>query len=105
MAITTNSLKAKDVDFSTRGPMRMMEATQSDTDYFADPDDAEVQIISKGISILNPDTQDIVLVNVEGQLLTIPGGALAEGVIHPIPGIVRVNDTNTGATVRVFVWF
>jgi hypothetical protein len=104
MAITSHTKKWKDVDQSNCGAMYGFEATQSDVNYFEDPRVTGKLAISKGISIYNPSSEAIVLVNVEGNTITIPAGLLADGVIHPLAGIVRLNDTGTGASVRVMVW-
>lgn len=106
MAITTNTLQARDIDLSLNGPTEgAFEATPSDANYFEDPDNAGVQVVSKGIALLNPSTEDISIEMYNGRTIVIPGGFLAEGIMHPLPGIVRVNNTDTGASVRVFVWF
>jgi len=104
MAITTNALKDKDIDFSLCGPRFGFEAAQSDVNFFEDPDNAGVQVVSKGISLLNPSNEAVSLHTVDGRTITIPAGFLADGVMHPIAGVIRFNDTGSGASVRLFVW-
>lgn len=101
MAITTNSLKAADVNFDTFGATKGIPWTPHDDNYIEDPDNAGVQVASKGISFGTAGA--LVLTNLEGNQFTIPNGALVAGVIHPIRHIVKIDATGTGAT-DIVVW-
>lgn len=104
MAITTNTLKAKDTDLSLVGANMGFEVTKSDANYLLDPGASpERQIVSKAISF-DIATEAIKVEFIDGRTATIPAGALAAGVMHPMR-IVKVFSTGTGATVKVWVWY
>lgn len=104
MAITTNTLKAKDTDLSLVGANMGFEVTKSDENYLLDPGvSPERQIVSKAISF-DIATEAIKVEFIDGRTATIPAGALAAGVMHPMR-IVKVFSTGTGATVKVWVWY
>ena len=103
MAITVNTLKAKDTDVSIVGANLGFEITKSDDNYLLDPGvSPDKQVVTKAISF-DIASEAIKVEFVDGRTATIPAGALAAGVMHPMR-IVKVWSTGTGGTVKVWAW-
>jgi hypothetical protein len=96
MAITVNTATIKNLDMSALGVMHSFAWTPHDANYLEDPNFVGVQVVSKGISFAAEG--DITYVNVEGKTCVIPSGMLAAGMIHPIRGIVKIDNTGTTET-------
>lgn len=103
MAVTTNNFSSGDNVPRDGMPYQWaFTATKHDTNFLEDPDNADVAVCSKGISLdINTDAVSVVFAK-DSRTYAFPAGSLAAGVIHPI-NIVRVNSTGTGGTVVVTI--
>lgn len=103
MAITTNTLKACDLDLGLGGANYHFNATKSDTDLLLVPGSSpERQVVSKAISIDRID-EAVKVTYLNGMTHTFAAGELAAGVAHPMR-IIQVWSTGTGASVKVKIW-
>lgn len=96
MAITVNTLDISALDNTGLGAVNSFPWTPHDTNYLEDPNSAGAQVVSQGISFAAAGA--ISYVNVEGKTCTIASGMLAAGVIHPLRGIIKINNTGTDET-------
>lgn len=93
MAITTNTLTIKNVDRTSRTVTDSFAITASDTNFIEHPDDATVQVCTRGISV--ETAGEYTLVTIANARATAV--YLASGVIHPI-NVIRVNSTGAAST-------
>lgn len=93
MAVTSNQFNASNHPLGDDAAISCYLVTPSDTNYLADASDNPV--CSRGISFGTAGTLKVEFVG--GLVVTIPDGALAAGVIHPLK-VVQVWSTGTTAT-------
>lgn len=105
MPITKNLVKEDLSQYVTPGTspisLKGFEAEKSDDNYFSNPYYPVQPIVSKYVSI--DVSEDIKVEFSDGLVSIIPAGVLEVGVRHRFD-IVKLFDTGTGASVRMFVW-
>ena len=100
-APTTNTFNAGKQPWGTEPPSKAYLVTPDNTNYlYDDAHTNDKPICSRGISFGTAGTLKVEFP--DGTQVTIPSGALAAGVIHPMK-IVKVFATGTGAS-DIVVW-
>jgi len=101
MPITTNTLTSLgQLDLSLYPPTDAFPITASDTNFIEDPDNAGVQIHTRGLSVGTSGNYTVVTAKNPSRTATV---YLVAGVIYHLI-VLRVNSTDAASTSGIVGW-